>query len=74
MEHVNVLHVDADCLMNYSYHSHIEGFDYCHKIVNKDQQWGGQNCLDVDMVYPVELKSVYYTGNKPFEILVCWLN
>ena len=72
IEHVNVHHVDVEDLNNGPYHPNVTGYDLCHQVLVKDQEWGGKLYLDTDTFYPAELKSLYYKDNEYFEELVYW--
>ena len=49
MDHVHVHHLDVDGLKDGPYHPNVAGYDFCHQVLAKDQEWGGKYCLDTDM-------------------------
>ena len=70
MKYVTMNYVDVDILKNVPYHPNVAGFDYCHKVMAKDQEQNGTSCLYNDMLYPAELKLVYCKDSILFEALV----
>ena len=64
-----MIYVDVDSLKDILYHPNMVDFNYFHKVMAKDQEWGGKSCLDTDLFYPVDPKLVYYK-NSSFEGLV----
>ena len=74
IDFLNVHNVDVGGLKDGPYHPHVAGFNYCHQILAKDQEWSGTSCLDTDMFYPTELKLVYYKYNTPFAGFVHWID
>ena len=72
MDHVNVHHIGLDGLEDVPYHPNVAGFDFHHNVLTKYREWDGKSCLNTDIFYPAELKSVYCKDNKPFEVLVRW--
>ena len=65
-------HADGGGLKDGPYHPNATGYDFCHQVLAKDQEWGVKRCLYTGMFYPEELKLVYYKDNTPFEGLVHW--
>ena len=53
---VNMHHSDLDCLNDFPYHPTMTGYNFCHKIMAKDQKRGGKSFLDDDIFYSAELK------------------